>query len=121
LTAYTADKGNYDLTIEGESKCSDTWTDRVAIDQVKVFGRDLTSVYSFEKTNYQVYPNPATEQITIQSNTPQWFYLYNSMGSLITKQWVKLSTTLNISELQPGIYMIKSDETANATKKIIIQ
>jgi endonuclease I len=121
LTAYTADKGNYDLTIEGESKCADTWTDRMAIDQVKVFGRDLTSVKTPEKTNFTVYPNPATEQITIQSNTPQWIFMYNSMGSLVNKQWVKHSVTMNVSELQPGIYMIKSGESENYSTKMVIQ
>lgn len=43
LSSFTSSKGDYTLKVEGISKCSSTWKDRVAIDQIEVFGTEGSS------------------------------------------------------------------------------
>jgi endonuclease I len=38
LSSHTISQGDYTIKIEGISKCASTWQDRVAVDQIKVFG-----------------------------------------------------------------------------------
>lgn len=69
-----------------------------------------------------IYPNPATDQITIELN-PRLELLnisfYNQLG-----QFVKASsaTSVNTSDLAKGIYSLKIETTVGfATKKVVIQ
>lgn len=52
LSAYTSAKGTYTLKIEGIAKCASTWTDRVAVDQIKVFGTEATGGVLPEPSNH---------------------------------------------------------------------
>jgi len=70
-----------------------------------------------------VYPNPATSNLTIQYNTngatPTTYYIYDTKGSLvkeITGVIAGNNTTVNISSLQSGVYII----TASGLKQGVI-
>jgi hypothetical protein len=66
-----------------------------------------------------VFPNPATESITIGSYTKQEAVITNNAGQLIEKIVLqKGSQTINISKLAAGIYFIRG---ATVTIKFIKQ
>lgn len=55
-----------------------------------------------------IWPNPATEQITIAGNGFEQIAVYNLNGQLMLEQQVTgQSTTINIANLPKGMYMIK--------------
>lgn len=59
-----------------------------------------------EKT-FKFYPNPASSQITIESELGE-IQVFNSIGALVLQKTLESSLeTLNISELNPGVYFIK--------------
>ncbi len=62
----------------------------------------------FEKS-LQLYPNPASDRVTILTgrNTPEHVVIYNINGSAVMTQEVTLETTLNISDLPHGVYVVK--------------
>jgi hypothetical protein len=82
----------------------------------------------FATTNFFVYPNPANNQITIKQQSP----LKNSvvevrdvMGRVVLTQRITNTTTtvtLDISELNSGVYFIVlSSNNSTSIKKIIVE
>jgi hypothetical protein len=73
----------------------------------------------------QLYPNPATEYITIEFTEPQKtpVQIYNNYGRLVKEITLEDSQnsqrfTIDISELSPGLYFLRSGSTC---KKFIKQ
>lgn len=72
----------------------------------------------FETKTFKIYPNPAKNNFSIQSNIEiQNIELYNSIGQMVKK--FAQRTTYDISDLSKGIYFVRINN-AN-TKKIIIE
>ena len=78
--------------------------------------------------NFNIYPNPATNQLNIQLNSEfntqnSKLNMYDILGNEVLNQTLKnQTTTLNIEHLTKGIYTIKiSNETKAQLQKIIIQ
>ncbi len=74
-------------------------------------------------SNYNVYPNPATDAFTIESKTNSgmnYFTIYNSIGQEVYKSTINGKTVVQASSYAPGVYFIKI-ENGNSTevKKII--
>ena len=76
----------------------------------------------FEKSNLKVYPNPATSNITIESNSAiERVSVYNILGQEVLSKSPKANnTTLDISNLQKGTYLVKTtSEGKTETTKVI--
>jgi polyhydroxybutyrate depolymerase len=72
----------------------------------------------------QIYPNPADDQLTIETNDNQCFIqLYNAMGALVFKQEnVRGTFQLDCTALANGFYtMAVNTGYSRAYKKILIQ
>jgi len=72
-----------------------------------------------EKT-FKFYPNPATDQITIESELELGeIQVFNSIGSLVLQKTLdSTEEILNISELKPGVYFVKmGQKTLRLVKK----
>ncbi len=55
----------------------------------------------------QVYPNPTANYLTIESDQEITVQLYDLLGRTVTPSTrVPLSTSLNISHLPPGLYLL---------------
>lgn len=52
LSSLTSSQGDYTITIEGVSKCSSSWKDRVAVDQIELFGNQGAPGPNPEPTNH---------------------------------------------------------------------
>ncbi len=75
-----------------------------------------------ETEKITVYPNPTNDFITINSDVVYDIYIYDVTGKQVKKQTMNATThTLNVSDLQSGIYtlVLKNNDEINV-KKIII-
>lgn len=78
----------------------------------------------FEKPQVNVFPNPTTNQVTVEADEAELVHLrvYNLLGQDITASTKKLSSNnikqvLDLSLLQTGIYLIKTKTTASKVYK----
>lgn len=69
---------------------------------------------SVAKMNIRIYPNPATDFITIEpidNPFPVTLRLFNNTGTLISEFCIgKKSATFNIANLPPGLYFVQNEE-----------
>lgn len=93
----------------------------MVIDYVRVYQNSPLSIDDLNKDEIIVYPNPAREVITIKTNSDiENLQLYNSLGQLIIDQNTN-AKTLNISQLQNGVYILKiKSENRTVTKRILV-
>lgn len=88
-----------------------------------VFGGSDLAATSFVASNIKMYPNPATNNITINSlNTIQNVVLYNILGQEVLGVNPKLNfVNIDISAINKGVYIVKvMCEGKIATSKLII-
>lgn len=65
----------------------------------------------FNSSKVKVYPNPATNQITISDVSKiNTYEIYNLIGKLVVKSKGMISNTINISTLHSGVYFLKLNE-----------
>jgi len=74
------------------------------------------------KNQVQIYPNPASQKITINSSYQiQEINIYNQIGQIVLQK-TSPEPTLDISFLQPGIYFVKLKAlTELSIEKLLIQ
>ncbi|MGK0411832.1 MAG: sulfatase activating formylglycine-generating enzyme [Polaribacter sp.] len=76
----------------------------------------------FIKTGFNMYPNPATDHLTISrlnSGKPSDVYIYAINGQLVVRYKVNSDIqTINVSSLSKGIYILNIDEII---KKLVIE
>lgn len=73
-----------------------------------------------EKNQFEVYPNPANQYLTISTQTPQNYYLYSLTGSIIDVFRVTdHQTTVDLGKLNQGIYWLYA-EKSKQPKKIVV-
>jgi hypothetical protein len=82
----------------------------------------LLSDDDFIINNFEVYPNPFSEQLSINTNIQDYsLTLYNVQGQrLLTQQNLSGNQSLNYTSFSSGIYLLKiQSKTASKTLKII--
>jgi hypothetical protein len=64
---------------------------------------------SFDQTDVQIYPNPATSEITISCSTPmEKVEIFNVLGQKLYETSIKKTTTIiDISALAKGLHIVK--------------
>lgn len=74
-----------------------------------------------EKTNsFEVYPNPANNEITLEGIKSKEIQVINQLGQIeITKLIIADQETLDISTLTPGVYFLQISGSTSKTKLII--
>jgi hypothetical protein len=75
-----------------------------------VFGASLGTT-KFETSNVKMYPNPVTNYLTIEANsTIERVSVYNLLGQeVLVKSPKSNSTILQTSELEKGVYIVKTE------------
>jgi hypothetical protein len=104
-------------TILDEIRIGNTWAEVVANPGLGVVENELAS-------NLRVYPNPASDFITIQSNNVEISSVkfYDILGKNVLSQNRLTNNRLDVSSLKSGVYFMKINSNANTiTKKIIIE
>ncbi len=78
---------------------------------------DLTKV-----PELRVYPNPATDRVFVKVNKPTQVAIYNLAGSMVKSRLIESQNDfISVSDLQPGMYLIKSQFTNDFTQKLIVR
>ncbi|WP_299224674.1 T9SS type A sorting domain-containing protein [uncultured Psychroserpens sp.] len=92
------------------------------------FIEDALSVSEFEITNFEIYPNPANDVITVKlnegtQNIDVSLGIYDIQGKLIlSRSLSEIQTDLNISNFQSGMYFVKLNTGHKEwIKKLIIE
>ncbi len=57
------------------------------------------------ETNVRIFPNPATDYINVEGNNVKSIEIYSLAGALVAAE--KAETTLNVSNLAKGTYLVK--------------
>lgn len=76
-----------------------------------------------EQESISVFPNPASNQLTLNTTTTEKhdLYLYNMNGDLILKKSFNTDITLDLSEIEAGIYQLSLlGHSGIVNKKIIV-
>ena len=69
----------------------------------------------------KIYPNPASEYVTISGIGNGKAIIYNSIGQKLIEQDITSTSEINISNLQSGIYIIKLENAGNITfEKLLV-
>ncbi len=96
----------------------------VYVDNIYLHKNTVLGTTKFEASSVKMYPNPATTSLTIQANSAiDKVSVYNILGQeVITKNPKSNDTTLDISSLQKGTYIVKTTsdgktDTAKVLKK----
>jgi len=84
-------------------------------DIIKSFSNEISD-------NTFFYPNPAHNVIYIarSNSTKSFVFIYNMSGELLLKKQLDSSNSIDISDLGPGVYIVKFDNSREIlTKKLI--
>jgi beta-glucanase (GH16 family) len=94
----------------------------MVIDYVRVYQYTPLSVDAVFNSEFSVYPNPASEQLYIESKQSiSKIEIYSTLGQLVVRQ-KKETNKINTNHLKSGLYLMKIySDTKVATKKIMIQ
>ncbi|WP_299108979.1 T9SS type A sorting domain-containing protein [uncultured Winogradskyella sp.] len=97
----------------------------VFYDNFSLVADPTASVSDVFASKIRVYPNPATDNITIKSVDQSQIdsvELYNILGSKVLSTTSLVNDSLNVSEMASGVYLLKVNVgTQSATKRIVIE
>lgn len=66
------------------------------------------SVAEFNKNTLNVYPNPASESVTLESDRDGWLEIYTLPGKKVaSNQIIKGKNDVDVSQLNRGVYLLK--------------
>lgn len=68
----------------------------------------------------KLYPNPASNELHVNSNQPSDIVIFNQKGQVVLKKTLGRSGTISVQHLQNGVYFVKDNHTG-AVQKLIIQ
>ncbi len=114
------------LTITDSIGCASTYCDTSylqknpnSIISVQVIPQGSTGITTNDFDKLKVYPNPAKENITIEttSNTKQSIEIVNLLGQSIYTSYIFNKLTIDVSSYSKGIYILK----LNSDKGTIIK
>ena len=94
----------------------------ISVDAME-FGEPLR-VKKTELSSFKIYPNPASENLTIQSASGLLgnLKITNALGkTVIEKQVRENQTTIDIQNLAAGVYMISNDEGNMTATRFIVK
>jgi beta-glucanase (GH16 family) len=93
------------------------------IDDISFKNSNLTGLNIQKKNDFQIYPNPANDVLTVKSKSSGTIKISNSAGIIIKSLEKKsYSEQINICELNSGIYFVSFFTGSKlVTQKVIIQ
>jgi len=114
------------LSLESNSRTPETILDEIRIGNTwaEVVETTLSVTENELDSKIKLYPNPANDFITIESNSIEItsVSIYNILGKEVLSQNSLTNNRLNVSNLNNGVYFINITANGNSiTKKIIIQ
>lgn len=108
----TVPQGTWSVWLVLESEEGST----VHFDDIQMSSGEVLSIDQPEKDSLKLFPNPAQNQLVIQSKVNKQVYIYNINGEEAMR--AKTNSPIDISHLPPGLYLI-TDPKSNITKRFI--
>jgi len=97
----------------------------VAIDKITVTDATLGGLSDNNIKGFAMYPNPVTNgevRLTSQRNAIKQVEIYSMLGKQVFNKTVKPNETINVSNLNAGMYMMRVVEEGKiATRKLVIK
>ena len=101
-----------------------TWSYNIMYSDIYVVKMDSTgyatgiSFYNTGYSDFNIYPNPANNNITIETGCNASIEIFNIQGQLIKSLILNdINTTINVSAFQSGVYTVKMIPIAIGTEK----
>ncbi|MEN3324442.1 T9SS type A sorting domain-containing protein [Mariniflexile soesokkakense] len=101
------------------------------VDEIRVtgsweeaLGLPALSVSKNEIEGLKVYPNPAKDYLTIESNATKIssIEMYNVLGAKVLSSKALVNNKLNVSTLSRGVYVLRINaDASSSTRKIVIE
>lgn len=93
---------------------------------VKVSCNDcaIVNVPELEKTNPTVYPNPATNNFTVNLGNDEKadIQLFNIVGQMVYSETISGTAQVNVANLHSGVYMLKVNQNGKVyTTKVVVK
>jgi len=94
------------ITVSGAEVYTGQW---VSLTELRVFGNKIVSNENVPAdTEILISPNPATSIVTIQgAEAYDMVSVYDQIGRRVFQKQIKNASSLDVSELQSGIYVLK--------------
>ena len=67
---------------------------------------------------FSLFPNPATSDLTVKVTKPMEIEIFNVLGTKVISESIKTSKTINVSNLNSGVYFVV-DKASGTTQKLI--
>ncbi len=80
------------------------------------------STISEQKTSFELYPNPASDLITLRFEElikNSKLYIYNTIGQIVLSEYIKPTLYISTSDFANGIYFVKIGNVG--MKKFVVQ
>jgi PKD repeat protein len=107
--------GNFRLKFEFESAGGNN----IFLDNIRIYDPATTAIYTFERDDLVVYPNPANETLTIENfDGTQDLLIYDAQGKMVFSRPITGTTSIDISSFAKGMYFIK---IGNNRKTVVFQ
>ncbi len=110
------------INIRFRIRTGDSFSSDIAIDDIYI-GDIVTNISKIKSSpSFNLYPNPAKNQLTIEleNNSSETILIHDISGRLVKRfQSNSSSTTIDISELESGLYFI-SLERVGIKEKLIV-
>ena len=107
------------ITVFGANVYTGPW---VSLTEVRVFGEGdrLSNVNELPDEDVVLFPNPATNVVTIEADDYDTVSVFDQAGRRVIQRKINKLITLDITELQSGVYIItlESDDKRHVTQLI---
>ena len=112
--------------LDDEGICNESNALENTVNTLASYTNSNLNLVNFQITTLKVYPNPVTGQflnIDIPQNLNLKVSFYDMLGKLVYRQEQKEAFSVNVSHLQPGVYIASFtfEDNQSITKKIIIK
>ena len=90
--------------------------------QLAVGVKDALAISKDELSSVKIFPNPATNSVTITAKNFDTVEIFNTLGQSLNKLDGGKKILLNTSEFKSGLYLVKlSNKNTTVTKQLVIR
>jgi len=89
--------------------------------QISITVSDCTGIIEFDNSKFLVYPNPAKNYVTVESNTILYYAIYSSIGVPVAIGTIdSKQNQIDLSNFSKGVYILQlNDGKTKGVKRII--
>jgi hypothetical protein len=100
---------------------TETYTFNVAANQLyrlQLRAGSVTGISNFKDNVFEVYPNPATDKVTVKTTGTGTIEIVNNLGQVLITQPGIGTNEINISKLAMGVYTVKFN---GVSQKLVVR